>query len=173
MLYDEQPTTFEQSWTQRMRWAKGFYQIVAQYGSRLSGGIFTKHRIKKFASYDLTMTVMPAMLVTIAILVCDLVILLMAAFGSTYMPHLLQSMLESLLFWIAGYYSSLFFMGAVTMITEHKKIRNCPLWKRVLYTFTFPLFQLTYLPIAVAALFRKVEWKPIRHEVAKSLDEVR
>ena len=173
MLYDEQPTTFEQSWTQRMRWAKGFYQIVSKYGSRLSGGIFTKHRIKKFASYDLTMTVMPAMLVTIAILVCDLVILLMAAFGSTYMPHLLQSMLESLLFWIAGYYSSLFFMGAVTMITEHKKIRNCPLWKRVLYTFTFPLFQLTYLPIAVAALFRKVEWKPIRHEVAKSLDEVR
>ncbi|MDO4174285.1 MAG: glycosyltransferase family 2 protein, partial [Eubacteriales bacterium] len=64
MLYDEQPTTFEQSWAQRMRWAKGFYQIAANYGSRLSGGIFTKHRINKFASYDLTMTVMPAMLVT-------------------------------------------------------------------------------------------------------------
>ena len=64
-------------------------------------------------------------------------------------------------------------MGLVTMITERKKIRNCPTWKRVLYTFTFPLFQLTYLPIAVAALFRKVEWKPIKHEVSKTLDEIR
>lgn len=36
-----------------------------------------------------------------------------------------------------------------------------------------PLFQLTYLPIAVAALFRKVEWKPIKHEVSKTLDEIR
>ncbi|MCD8356205.1 MAG: glycosyltransferase family 2 protein [Clostridia bacterium] len=173
MLYDEQPTTFEQSWTQRLRWAKGFYQIVVGYGGKLSGGIITKRRIKKFASYDLTMTVMPAMLVTIGILVCDLVMLLMAVFGSTYMPHLLQNMLSSLAFWLTGYYSSLFFMGAVTMITERKKIRNCPFWKRVLYTFTFPLFQLTYMPIAVAALFQRVEWKPIRHEVAKSLDEIR
>ena len=172
MLYDEQPTTFQQSWTQRMRWAKGFYQIVAQYGSRLGSGIFTKHRIKKFASYDLTMTVMPAMLITIFILFSDLILLLMATFGSMYMPHLLQTMLSSLAFWLGGYYSSLLFMGAVTMITEHKKI-NCPRWKRVLYTFTFPFFQLTYFPIALAALFKKVEWKPIRHEVAKSLDEVR
>lgn len=172
MLYDEQPTTFQQSWTQRMRWAKGFYQIVAKYGGRLSGGIVTKHRIKKFASYDLTMTVMPAMLITIFILISDAVLVLMAAFGSMYMPHLFQTMLSSLAFWLGGYYSSLLFMGAATMITERKKI-NCPWWKRILYTFTFPFFQLTYLPISLAALFQKVEWKPIRHEVAKSLDEVR
>ncbi|MDO5783978.1 MAG: glycosyltransferase family 2 protein [Eubacteriales bacterium] len=173
MLYDEQPTTFQQSWTQRMRWAKGFYQIVANYGGRLSGGIVKNRRKNPFACFDLTMTVMPAMLITVFILISDLVLLLMAAFGSMYMPHLLQNMLGSLVFWLGGYYSSLFFMGAVTMITERKKIRNCPWWKRILYTFTFPFFQLTYLPIALAALFKKVEWKPIRHEVAKSLDEVR
>jgi len=26
MLYDEQPLTFRDSWNQRFRWAKGFYQ---------------------------------------------------------------------------------------------------------------------------------------------------
>ena len=27
MLYDEQPLTFRDSWNQRFRWAKGFYQV--------------------------------------------------------------------------------------------------------------------------------------------------
>ncbi len=173
MLYDEQPTTFSQSWTQRMRWSKGFYQIVANYGGRLSGGIVKNRRKNPFSCFDLTMTVMPAMLITVFILISDFILLLMATFGSAYMPHLLQNMFGSLVFWLTGYYGSLFFMGAATMITERKKIRNCPWWKRILYTFTFPFFQLTYLPISLAALFKKVEWKPIRHEVAKTLDEVR
>ena len=113
------------------------------------------------------------MLITMGILALDIAMLLMGVFGSLYMPHMIQTMLSSLGFWLLGYYGSLFLMGLVTMITERKKIRNCPTWKRVLYTFTFPLFQLTYLPIAVAALFRKVEWKPIKHEVSKTLDEIR
>lgn len=32
-----------------------------------------------------------------------------------------------------------------------------------MYTFSFPLFMFTYIPISFAALFMKVEWKPIRH----------
>ena len=31
---------------------------------------------------------------------------------------------------------------------------------------------LTYVPIAVIALFKKVEWKPIKHSVVRTLDEV-
>ena len=31
VLYDEQPTTFAQSWKQRMRWAKGFIQVSKKY----------------------------------------------------------------------------------------------------------------------------------------------
>ena len=40
-----------------------------------------------------------------------------------------------------------------------------PAWKKIVYTLTFPLFMLTYLPISLAALFMKVEWKPIHHSV--------
>ena len=32
ILYDEQPTLFRQSYNQRLRWAKGFYQVFAKYG---------------------------------------------------------------------------------------------------------------------------------------------
>ncbi len=172
MLYDEQPTRFEQSWNQRMRWSKGFYQIVANYGGRLSGGIVKNRRKNPFACYDLMMTVMPCMLLTVCILISDFFLLLMSLFGDVYMPHLMQTMLSSLGFWLTGYYGSLFMMGALTMITERKKIQ-CPIPKRILYTFTFPIFQLTYFPISVAALFRRVEWKPIRHEISKTIDDVR
>ena len=39
--------------------------------------------------------------------------------------------------------------------------------KKVLYTITFPIFMLTYIPISLVALFsRKVQWKPIQHHRA-------
>ena len=34
VLYDEQPITFRDSWNQRFRWAKGFYQVFAHYAAR-------------------------------------------------------------------------------------------------------------------------------------------
>ena len=33
MLYDEQPTSFRQSWRQRLRWAKGYLQVYGKYGT--------------------------------------------------------------------------------------------------------------------------------------------
>ena len=44
--------------------------------------------------------------------------------------------------------------------------------KKILYTFTFPIFIFTYVPISIVALFRKIEWKPITHSVCKSIEEV-
>ena len=42
VVYDEQPTTFQQSWTQRMRWSKGFYQVAARYMGGLFRGCFSQ-----------------------------------------------------------------------------------------------------------------------------------
>ena len=42
MFYDEQPTTFKQSWNQRMRWSKGFYQVMFRYGRELIAMMFKK-----------------------------------------------------------------------------------------------------------------------------------
>ena len=38
VLYDEQPTSFAQSWRQRMRWSKGYLQVFRKYASELDGG---------------------------------------------------------------------------------------------------------------------------------------
>ena len=39
VLYDEQPTSFAQSWRQRMRWSKGYLQVFRKYASELFSGI--------------------------------------------------------------------------------------------------------------------------------------
>ena len=53
-------------------------------------------------------------------------------------------------------------MGLLTVLCEWDQIRAGRAQK-IGYVFTFPLFMMTYIPIAVAALRRKVEWKPIEH----------
>ena len=173
ILYDEQPTTFQQSWTQRMRWSRGFYQIVLKYGRTLAGAVVhPEKKQKRFTCFDLTMTVMPMIMVTIALLITDLILLAYSVFGPIFMPHFMTAMIHSLTQWLFTYYMALFSMGAITMVFEWKRIK-CPVHKRIIYTFTYPLFMMTYIPISIAALFGKVEWKPIQHRVAKTLDEVR
>ena len=68
-------------------------------------------------------------------------------------------------------YLTLLIIGGSATISEWKRI-YAPNWKKVVYTFTFPLFMLTYVPIAIVALFKKVEWKPIHHNVVKAIDDL-
>ena len=60
------------------------------------------------------------------------------------------------------FYLSLLVYGAITMISEWKQVQLSAL-KKILYTFTFPIFMFTYIPISAVALVKKVEWKPICH----------
>ena len=94
------------------------------------------------------------------------------SFGFRINPVLIELTSQSLIMSLVNYYITLFVVGLLTMITEWKVIK-CPVYKKVLYTFTFPFFLFTYIPISLAALFQKVEWRPIEHRVAKTLDEVR
>ena len=118
------------------------------------------------------MTVMPATFVSLLSMVVNAVFLCAAAFGSRINPILIQLTSQSLIMSLFNYYMTLFVVGVLTTITEWKAIK-CPAYKKILYMFTFPLFLFTYIPISLAALFQKVEWKPIEHRVAKTLDEVR
>ena len=80
--------------------------------------------------------------------------------------------LHAALFSLVNVYLSFFIFGLFTTITEWKKIK-APAVKKILYLFTFPIFMFTYVPIAVVALVRKVRWEPIKHEVVKTVDEIR
>ncbi len=164
VLYDEQPTAFNQSYTQRLRWAKGFYQVFANYGGKLFKGILKG----SFSCFDMLMTIMPAMLLTLVSIAINIIAIPVGAIThSPDLPMLIKTLVQT----IMNFYGMFFLLGSITAITEWKNI-HCSKPKRVLYLFTFPLFMLTYVPIAIVALFRKIEWKPISHTVSKSLSDI-
>ena len=156
MLYDEQPITFSQSWRQRKRWARGFFQVMGKHGGGLVGGTFRG----RFACYDMMMTILPAFIISLIILAVNIVSIgLCIAVGH---PEGILRVLADFALFLIWPYSILFIMGLVTAITERKKI-FCSTPKLIFYLFTFPLFMLTYLPISLSAMFGRVTWKPIVH----------
>lgn len=162
VIYDEQPTEFKQSWDQRLRWSKGFYQVNAKYTGSLLRGI-RKPGKKGFACYDMFMTVAPSTLITILSFVFSFVVGIIMLYQPAYVAYRAFRIIRGIL-WAAvrGISFSLFLYGLATMITEWKNIDG-PTHKKVLYVFTFPFFMLTYVPISLAALVQKVEWRPIKH----------
>ena len=169
VVYDEQPVQFRQSWDQRMRWSKGFYQVDAKYTAPLLHGC-VRHKKSKMSCYDMLMTVAPCNLVTIGVLLLAFVVCVCSLSEPAFITYRVLRMLGRLLFaTLEGVSFSLFLFGAFTMAAEWKQIRG-KAWKKIFYVFTFPLFMLTYIPISLAALVGKVEWKPIRHGLTKAQD---
>ena len=167
ILYDEQPTTFRQSWDQRLRWSKGFYQVDFKYGLDLVKGCFS-NRANKFSCYDMLMTVAPGMLLTLVMIAMNLILLVTAFTEPDYIARrVFHEATGALLSAGVMFYIRLFTFGLATTITEWRKIRAAA-WQKILYTFTFPLFQFTYVPIALVALVTKVEWRPIKHTAMSS-----
>ncbi len=157
VLYDEQPVTFRQSWRQRLRWARGFLQVFWKYGTGLVRGV--GHG--SFSCYDMSMTVMPAFLLTVGLIVAYFVAGVTSAVqGISFLPSVLY-VLQTLLVM----YLSLYAIGLFTTITEWRQIHT-DTRRKILYTFTFPLFMMTYIPISLVALVTKVQWKPIEHHRA-------
>ncbi|HIY08691.1 MAG TPA: glycosyltransferase family 2 protein [Firmicutes bacterium] len=167
-VYDEQPRTWEQSWNQRLRWSKGFYQVFARYGGRLVKGFVKEHR---FGCYDMFMTIAPALFISLASVLVNSVFLLCSVMEWYVIPEMIPTTTMAIATSICNFYLVLYAFGLLTTLTEWKEIDTTPL-KKILYTFTFPIFIFTYVPISIVALFRKIEWKPITHSVCKSIEEV-
>lgn len=162
-LFDEQPTTFSQSYRQRLRWCRGYYQVAKRYGLKLIKGLLHG----SFSCYDMTMQVMPAAILSALCLVLNLGYALFnlvrhldwIAFGS------------SLLSTLFSMFAAIFVLGVIATISEWKHI-YCSTMKKILYMFTFPFFMTTYLPIAIIALFKNPSWQPIKHDRSVSLEEI-
>lgn len=164
VLYDEQPETFAQSYRQRLRWSKGFYQVFAKYGANLFKGILKGN----FSCYDMLMVIMPAMLLT---LISTVVNIAAVPFGLLFEFSNLWMLIKTLAQTVVGFYMIFFTLGFLTTISEWEQI-HCSIYKKLLYTLTFPLFMFTYVPISVIALFKKVKWDPINHSISKNLGEI-
>ena len=147
MFYDEQPTTFKQSWNQRMRWSKGFYQVMFRYGRELIAMMFKKREM--FVScYDMFMTLAPATLLSIGCILLNLIFLAYGATDVHMLRRILPGTLGSIAFAGVNFYLLMFSIGFITLVTEWNKIL-APANKKIKSLFTFPLFMITYVPISL------------------------
>lgn len=168
VFYDEQPTAFSQSWKQRMRWAKGYYQVIYGYGVDLLKNIFKK---RSFSCFDMFMTTTPAVVFTFLNVICEILILVVGLYGRINDTLSLSFTFKLFARMLLNGYDIILLVGIITTITEWKSIKAKPL-KKIIYMFTFPAFMFTYIPISICALFKKVKWEPISHNVIKNLSEV-
>lgn len=169
-FFDEQPVTFKASWTQRMRWTKGFYQVFFSYARDLCKGISRG----RFASYDMLMTVAPGMILTLLSFFVNATYLIVGGLSHGFVATQLELTMcvGSLVMTFLSMYLVFFVLAIITTVTERKHIHTKKKWRVIANLFTFPIFMMTYIPITVAALFKRVEWVPTKHDIAVNVDDV-
>ncbi|MCI2055578.1 MAG: glycosyltransferase [Oscillibacter sp.] len=171
VIFDEQPTVFTQSWDQRLRWSKGFYQVDAKYGLALARESFHGGR-HGVSCWDMLTNLMPGLYgFAGAGLFAALAGFLRVTRPAAAAALIGTLAVRGLALLAVGYYGLMLLTGLVTVLTEWRRI-PATTWQKLRYLPLFPLFMLTYLPIAVTALFRKVEWKPIRHTPEVKTEQV-
>ena len=164
-LFDEQPTRLGQSCRQRMRWVRGNLQVFLKEGGRLTLGLAGKNAL---SCLDLLLSIPPAIFLSVCGVAAGLALTAVDLLSGGPLLPLLVTAVTS----FAVPYLLLFLAGAITTATQWRRIRTSA-WKKLLYTFTFPIFMATYVPITIFALFGRVEWKPIEHRAVASVQELR
>ncbi len=167
ILYDEQPVSFRQSWFQRLRWVKGYLQVLARYGGRIFKGIFRKGG---FSCYDLLTNIGAAYLVVPAAFMVNVVYLVLCLILEP--ASFPVALLTATGAFFMGYLA-MFFLSFFACITEKDRIRASAA-KRVKAMFVFPFFMMSFVPIAMVAIFTpKVKWRPVQHRVKASVEDMK
>lgn len=165
VFYDEQPTKFKESWFQRLRWIKGYFQVYRKYGKKLFCKLGKKDG---FSCFDMLMANLPAFILTSVATVASLTLMILGL----AMADDISFVLYSIGMFVVKTSAAMFALGVYTVLTEWKQI-HIPWYQKIAYMFTFPVYMMTYIPIAFAALRKKVEWKPITHTCKVSLNQVK
>jgi cellulose synthase/poly-beta-1,6-N-acetylglucosamine synthase-like glycosyltransferase len=162
IVYDEQPTTFSQSWNQRTRWSKGHVQIFKYYIKDLAKGVAKN---KTVASFDGLVYILciPVFIISVLLMVVNFIMWLMQAMTFGKMITYLLGML------LLGY-GVLAFSAIITLLLEKKPIKT--MIKGVL---TYPFFMATWSIINFVVFFgikKNVKWDKIEHNKSVSIDEI-
>ena len=91
---------------------------------------------------------------------------------NAFLLGLLLNLWTRILFRIGDYFERMW-VAVYLFIVEHKNIKPMPLYKKALYTLTWPTFDIIGRWTTYVALFMKVEWKPIPHESKITIDDIK
>jgi len=164
IFYDEQPVRFRDFCRQRLRWSKGNHQVFFAKGAELYRSFFRKPSLTKWGMM-MHITPIPAFSFIWFILYTVLG-LSWAAFhpmpAEVFQAEFLSYCISNWVFPLLAAY----FCGFV-LVFQCLPYLDAPKWKQFAYILLFPLSMYTFVPLTIAALFMKVEWKPIRHKKSR------
>ena len=76
------------------------------------------------------------------------------------------------LFYRIGAYIEKIFIYYYVLFVERKRIKKIPLSKIILYSLTWPIFDIVGRYTTYIALFKKVSWKPVPHTSKITIDDI-
>ena len=76
------------------------------------------------------------------------------------------------IFYRIGKYLENIMMAVYLFIIEKKNIKKMSIWKKIIYSLTWPTFDIIGRYTTYAALFVNVTWKPIPHESKVTIDDI-
>lgn len=183
VFYDEQPTDLKIALRQRLRWSKGHLQAFGESGWKLFKHIFIDNYTKKetgeawghylyrtlkyrFMSFDTFSQLMPRNVVALfKWLILNVMLYPCYCYVVTGKDYLtcLTGVIAARITWRCGRYLYNMMTAVYLFIIEHKRIEKVSIWKKILYCMMWPMFDIIGRYTQYAALFVKVEWKPIPH----------
>ena len=152
IVYDEQPTSFKQSWSQRSRWTVGHMQCMKRYTGELFNSVKEHKSLVTFDGFLYIVGTTPMLIITMLVLFINCA--MYAAQSMTNMEfaiNILRYLVPTLLLPIGT--------AIVAMTLDRKPIK--PMIKGLLY---YPLFMGTWVIINIKCLFkRETTWEKIEH----------
>ena len=91
--------------------------------------------------------------------------------GITFIYSMLIALWLRLLYRIGNYFKNIW-LAVYLFIVEDARIKKISFWKKFLYCFTWPIFDIIGRYTIYAALFMDVTWKPIPHESKVTIDDL-
>ena len=160
VTYDEYPTEIAASCRQRMRWTFGDLSCMKRYTGRL---LYTSAWDSSLSCLDMALIYLSPLFQTVSLGMgtVPFLLLLSDGYSRSAFSFLLRTACTSSLVSIA-----IALFACLYMRTSLRKN-----WKGLL---TFPLFMATWFPITLVCFFkRRCAWKPIAHQRALTLKEIR
>ena len=161
IVYDEQPTGFAQSWSQRSRWTVGHMQCMKEYTSKLAEAVKDKKTMMNFDGFLYIIGSIPMFILTLLLLVSNFV--LYAMDGMTQ-----AELIINILRYLVPTFVLPSLTAAFVMWIDGKPIK--PMIKGL---FTYPLFMGSWLLINFKCLFKRdTNWEKITHNRSIKIDDV-
>ena len=161
IVYDEQPTTFKASWSQRSRWTVGHLQCMKEYTKSLAKGVKENKTLMNFDGL-LYMFGIPMMLLTFLLLGVNTLLYIGAEMTFIELIHNFSRYL------IATFLLPVI-TGTAIMALEKKPIKS--MIKGIL---CYPLFMGSWIIINIKCLIKpNTNWEKIEHVRDININEVK